>query len=310
MEYIIFIVSMVILIKGANFVVEESERIALYYKISHFIIGATIVALGTSLPEMAASVYASFNGKSDLAVSNVIGSTIFNITLVLGTVFIIVEKMLPQRDMFAEDSAWALFPILVFLVIGFNGEISRYEGFIYLLMMGAYLMFLTKNANMLTSEIDESLQKETFAWKKTSIWLGSGFLMVIVGANFLVDSASEIARSFEVSEWIIGLFLIALGTSLPELVVSISAARKKNVDMIIGNIVGSNVANFTVVLGIAALVNPLKVDFFVNAYDIMSALIVTIMLVFITANKLYTRSSGIVLMLVLALVLGNSLGGI
>ncbi len=310
MEYIIFIVSMATLIKGANFVVEESERIALYYKISHFVIGATIVALGTSLPEMAASVYASFDGKSDLAVSNVIGSTIFNITLVLGIVFIIVEKMVPQRDMFAEDSAWALFPILVFLVIGFNGEISRYEGFIYLLMMGAYLMFLTKNANMLTGEIDESLQKETFDWKKTSIWLGLGFLMVIVGANFLVDSASEIARSFEVSEWIIGLFLIALGTSLPELVVSISAARKKNVDMIIGNIVGSNVANFTVVLGIAALVNPLKVDFFANAYDIMSALIVTIMLVFITANKLYTRSSGIVLMLVLALVLGNSLEGL
>jgi cation:H+ antiporter len=297
---------MAALIKGADYVIDESEKIALHFNISHFVIGATIVALGTSLPEMAASVFASIDGKSDLAVSNVIGSTIFNITLVLGFVFIMSNKMMPKRDMFAEDSAWALFPILVFLVIGFNGEISRYEGFIYLLMMGAYLLFLTKNADMLTNEIDES-KDDNFDWKSTGLWLGFGFLMVIIGANFMVDSASMIARSFGVSEWIIGLFLVALGTSLPELVVSIQAARKGNADMIIGNIIGSNVANFTVVLGAAALVNPLKVDFTANAFDIMSALIVTIMLVFISANKLYTRSSGIVLMLVFALVLGNSI---
>jgi cation:H+ antiporter len=298
---------MAALIKGADYVIDESERIALHYNISHFVIGATIVALGTSLPEMAASVIASAEGKSDLAVSNVIGSTIFNIALVLGIVFIMANKLSPKRDMFSEDSSWALFPILVFLVVGFDGEISRYEGFIYLLMMGAYLMFLTKNADILTSEIDEDLAKEAFDWKRTSMWLGFGFILVIVGANFTVDSASTIARSFGVSEWIIGLFLIAFGTSMPELVVSIQAVRKKNADMILGNIIGSNVANFTVVLGAAAMVNPLSVDFTANAFDIMTALILTVMMVFITANKLYNRSSGIVLILMLALVLGNGI---
>ncbi|HIP59716.1 MAG TPA: calcium/sodium antiporter, partial [Campylobacterales bacterium] len=234
MEYIIFLVSMAALIKGADYVIDESERIALHYNISHFVIGATIVALGTSLPEMAASVIASADGKSDLAVSNVIGSAIFNIALVLGIVFIMANKLSPKRDMFAEDSSWALFPILVFLVVGFDGEISRYEGFIYLLMMGAYLMFLTKNTDVLAAEIDEESAQESFDWKRTGMWLGLGFVLVIIGANYTVESASMIARSFGVSEWIIGLFLIALGTSMPELVVSIQAVRKKNADMILG----------------------------------------------------------------------------
>jgi cation:H+ antiporter len=298
---------MVALIKGADYVIDESEKIALHYNISHFVIGATIVALGTSLPEMAASIFASVGGKSDLAVSNVIGSTIFNIALVLGVVFIMANKLIPERNMFEEDSAWALFPILIFLVVGFDGVISRWEGFIYLCVMGAYILFLTKNADELVAEIDESKKDSDFDWSQTSLWLVLGFVLVIVGANYTVESASMIARNFGVSEWIIGLFLVALGTSLPEFVVSIQAAKKKNADMILGNIIGSNVANFTVVLGAAAMVNPLKVDFATNAFDIITALILTVMLVFIAANRLYNRSTGIVLLLMLALVLGNGL---
>ncbi len=310
MEYIVFILSMAALIKGADYVVEEAERIAHHYKISQFVIGATIVALGTSLPEMAASIFASMEEKSDLAVSNVIGSTIFNFALVLGIVFIIVKNMMPKRDMFAMDSAWALFPMLMFFMVGFDGEISKFEGFIYVLMMGAYIIFLTRNADSLSGEINEELKNEDFSWRRTSLWLGLGLMLVIVGANFTIESASDIARSFGVSEWLIGLILIAFGTSLPELVVCIQAARKNNADMILGNIIGSNVANFTIVLGAAAMVNPLKVDFITNGFDIMSAFIVTIMMVFIAANKLYNKSSGLVLLLVLALVLGNSLKAI
>lgn len=307
MEYIVFIVSMAALIYGADFVIEESEKIALHYKISSFVIGATVVALGTSLPEMAASVVASMHHKSDLAVSNVIGSNIFNIALVLGVVFFMAKKMVPKRDMFADDSAWALFPIMVFLVVGYDGTISRFEGLVYISMMGAYLMFLFNNASfVLEEEVDESLAKAPFAWKKTGVMLLIGFVLVIAGANFAVDSASQIARSFGVSEWIIGLLLVAMGTSLPELVVSIQAAKKKNADMIIGNIIGSNVANFTMVIGLAAFVHPLKVDFSANAFDIMTALILTVMLVFVTANRLYNRSTGIVFLLMMMLVLENS----
>jgi len=306
-EYIIFIVSMAALIYGADFVIEESEKIALHYKISSFVIGATVVALGTSLPEMAASIVASSHHKSDLAVSNVIGSNIFNIALVLGVVFLIAGRMIPKRDMFADDSAWALFPIMVFLVVGYDGTISRFEGVVYIAMMGAYLMFLFNNASfVLAEEVDESLAKEPFGWKRTSVMLLIGFVLVVGGANFAVESASAIARDFGVSEWIIGLLLVAMGTSLPELVVSIQAAKKKNADMIIGNIIGSNVANFTMVIGMAAVVNPLKVSFSDNAFDIMTALILTVMLVFVTANKLYNRSTGIVFILMMLLVLENS----
>ncbi len=311
MEYLIFILSMAALIYGADFVIEESEKIALHYKISSFVIGATVVALGTSLPEMAASVVASIHHKSDLAVSNVIGSNIFNIALVLGVVFFLAGKMLPKRDMFADDSAWALFPIMVFLVVGYDGTISRFEGLVYICMMGAYLMFLFNNASfLLEEEVDEELAKEAFDWKRTGALLLIGFILVIGGANYAVESASAIARSFGVSEWVIGLLLVALGTSLPELVVSIQAAKKKNADMIIGNIIGSNVANFTMVIGMAATVNPLKVDFSANAFDIMTALILTVMLVFVTANRLYNRSTGIVFLLMMALVLENSFVGL
>ena len=307
MEYLVFVVSMAALIYGADFVIEESEKIAFHYKISSFVIGATVIALGTSLPEMAASIVASMHDKSDLAVSNVIGSNILNIALVLGIVFIIAKKMIPKRDMFADDSAWALFPIMVFLIVGYDGTISRFEGFVYVAMMGAYLMFLFNNASdMLEEEVDTSLADAPFDWKRTVALLTVGFVLVIGGANFAVESASQIARNFGVSEWIIGLLLVALGTSLPELVVSIQAAKKRNADMIIGNIIGSNVANFTMVIGLAAMVNPLKVSFSENAFDIMTALILTVMLVFVTANKLYNRSTGIVFLLMLALVLENS----
>ncbi|HIP46829.1 MAG TPA: calcium/sodium antiporter [Campylobacterales bacterium] len=307
MDYIIFIVAMAVLIKGADFVIEESERVALHYNISHFVIGATLVALGTSLPEMAASMMASGAGKGDIAVSNIIGSNIINISLVLGLVFLISSKIMPSRDIFAKDSAWGLFPVMTFILISFDGIISRFEGFMFIMMMGAYLLFLINNDDDITSEIDKDIAKEKFDWKRTGLYLGAGFVMVIVGANFTIESATGIAKSFGVSEWIIGLLLIALGTSLPELMVSFSAAKKGNGDMIIGNIIGSNVANFTVALGAAALVNPITVDLSKNAFDIVAVLVISVMLVFISANKLYNKSAGLVLLIMMALVVEHSI---
>jgi len=303
MDIIIFIVSMGALIYGADYIIEESEKIALHFNISPFIIGATLVALGTSLPEMAVSMSASMQGSGDIAVANVIGSTIFNIALVLGTVFLI-SNINPDRDLFAKDSAWALFPILIFILMSIDGVLSKFDGFIFLVLMGAYLMFLIQSNQVEESEVED--EKDKFAWGKTSLLLIVGFVFVVGGANFAIDSAGNIARDFGVSEWLIGLFLVAFGTSLPELTVSIKAARANNADMAIGAIIGSNVANFTMVLGLSSMINPLNVDLSANFFDITAALIVTIMLVFITANKLYNKSAGIVLMSVLALVISHS----
>lgn len=306
MDLIIFTIAMAGLIYGADFVIKESERIALHFNISSFVIGATLVAVGTSLPEMAVSMSASAKGSADIAVANVIGSTIFNISLVLGLVFLLAKKINPHRDLFAKDSAWSLFPILIFILMGIDGKLSMFDGILFLLLMGAYLMFLI-NSNSLEEDIDEDLKKEKFNWLKTTVLLLIGFIFVIVGANFAIDSAGNIARSFGISEWIIGLFLVAFGTSLPELTISIKSAINNNADLAIGNIIGSNVANFTMVLGLSAIINPLNIDFSSNYFDIAAAFIATLMLVFITANKLYNKSAGIALLIVLGLVIQNSL---
>ena len=296
---------MAALIKGADFIIKESEKIAFHFGISEFVIGATLIALGTSLPEMAASVAASLDHKSDLAVSNVIGSVAINITLVLGLVFLIAKEIKPNRDIFTQDSAWALFPIFIFLLVAYDGKITKTEGVLFLALMGGYLLFLSQEPAIVTEEIDEEILKERFNWLPTIVFLLLGFIMVVYGADFAVESASNIARSLGVSEWVIGLFLVSFGTSLPELVVSIQAALNKKADMSIGNIIGSNVANFSVVLGSAAVVNPLSVNFTKNGFDIAVAFVASVMLVFITANRLYNKSAGIALLVILAVFVLN-----
>jgi len=303
---LIFVISMFALSKGADFVIEESEKIALHYNISSFVIGATLVAFGTSLPEMAASMMASYSGKNEMAVANVVGSNIINISLVLGLVFVFSKKIVPNRDIFTQDGAWGVFPVFAFIVMVIDGSVSRFEGLMLLLIMVAYLLFLVNNDSKIADEVDEDLKNEPFDWKRSLIFLSIGFVLVIVGANFTIDSASNIARYFGISEWVIGLLLVAFGTSLPELMVSVSAAKKGNADMVLGGIIGSNVSNFTVVLGGSALIHPLAVNLSKNAFDIVSVLLISLMLVFITASKLYTKSAGIVLLVMMALVIEHS----
>ncbi|QKF82446.1 calcium/sodium antiporter [Halarcobacter ebronensis] len=305
MDILIFIVAMAALIYGADFIIEQSERIALHYKISPFVIGATLIAVGTSLPEMAVSISASAKGSGDIAVANVIGSTIFNIALVLGVVFLISKKITPNRDLFAKDSAWALFPILVFILMSIDGKLNFVDGVLFVILMLGYLLFLVTSNQV--DKVDEELKKEKFAWGKSSVMLLFGFVLTIGGADFAIDSAGNIARSFGISEWVIGLFLVAFGTSLPELTISVKSALNNNSDLAIGNIIGSNVANFTMVLGFSSMVNPLNVNLSANFFDIAAAFVLSLMLVFITANKLYNKSAGIALMVVFGLVIQNSL---
>jgi len=307
LNFVIFVIAMGVLIWGAEMIINQSERIALKFKIPEFIIGATLIALGTSLPEMAASIAASYNGKPDIAIANVIGSNILNITLVLATVFIISKKINPSRDFFAKDSTWALVPVLVFILMILDGLISRFDAVLLLLLMGAYLLFLLQDAKNIPEEDLEDLEEGTFTWAKVIPILFTGFVLVIVGAHFTVESASEIAKDFGISEWIIGIIMISLGTSLPELVVSISAATRGKVDMAIGNIIGSNMANTTVVLGAAALTSPMAINASAYIFDIATMIVATLLLVFITANKLYNKSAGISLIIILGLFLNNTI---
>ena len=307
MSFLIFVIAMGVLIWGAEMLIHQSEKIALRFDIPEFIIGATLIALGTSLPEMAASVAASAADKPEIAISNVIGSNILNITLVLASVFLVARNIKPDRDFFAKDSTWALMPVFVFILMIMDGVISRFDAILLMLMMGAYLLFLVQDAKSLPEEELEELAKEPFSWPLTLLMLSIGFVLVITGAHFTVESASDIAKSFGVSEWVIGIIMISLGTSLPELVVSISASIKGKVDMAIGNIIGSNMANTSVVLGAAALTKPMPLDSIKYSFDITTMLVATLILVFLTANKLYTKSAGIALVIILGLFLEHTL---
>ncbi len=317
MNFVIFVIAMAALIGGADLLVRESERIALRFKISEFIIGATLIALGTSLPEMAASIAASADGKSQIAIANVIGSNILNITLVLGTIFLITKTINPDRDFFAKDSTWAMVPVLVFILMIFDGVVSRFDAMLLLLLMAAYIMFLLREARGIISDQIEDIEDElaeesnkSFSWIRSIPLVVAGLALIIVGANFTIESASAIATDFGISEWVIGIIMISLGTSLPELVVSISASLKGKVDMAIGNIIGSNMANTTIVLAAAAFTKPMQFEVLDYMFDITTMLFATLMLVFLTANKLYTKPAGISLFIVLGLFLDHTISSI
>jgi cation:H+ antiporter len=308
--YLIFVVSLAALIYGADLIIDQSEKVALKFNISEYIIGATLIALGTSLPEMAASITASYNAKPELSISNIVGSNILNITLVLGIVLIIAKDVNPRRDFFAKDSSWALFPVVIFTAIILGGEIDRIDGFALLILMFAYILFLIKHDKdtvAIAHSKDELQEIKEFNWLKTIVILVIGFIMVVYGADYAVESASKIAKSFGVSDWVVGVVLIALGTSMPELVVSISAALKGKADMAIGNIIGSNMANITVALGAAAIARPIKLDFSIYTFDIATMLIATLMLVFITANKMYSKPAGISLITLLIIFMNHTI---
>jgi len=303
MDFVIFIIAMGALVFGADFIINQSERIALRFNISEFIIGSTLIALGTSLPEMAASMAASFDNKPELAIANAVGSNIMNITLVLAVIFLVSKPFEPERDFFAKDSIWALMPILMFLLMSIDGEIGKFDATLLFVLMFAYLLFLFQDARKdEVKEVDQELRKN-FSWIKSIALLFLGFSMVVVGASFAIDSASNIATSFGVSQWLIGVIVIAFGTSLPELIVSITAAVKGKVGMAIGNIIGSNLANTTMVIGGAAMVNNLDISLHAYHYDLALMTAATVMLIYITANKLYSKPAGISLLIVLALFL-------
>ena len=305
MDFVIFILAIASLIWGADFIINQSERIAIKLNIPEFIIGATLIALGTSFPEMAASVMATINGKTDMAISNVIGSNILNISLVLAVIFIITNSIKPDRDFFAKDTTWALVPVMLFILMGIDGKIDYFDGVLLLILMVAYILFLIKEANGIVVEHIDDILKNEFSWIKTIAMLSVGFVLVIGGAHFTVESASAIARSFGVSEWVIGIILLSFGTSMPELVISVSAALKGKADMAIGNIIGSNLSNITMVIGASALIRDLPIDLTnqMVIFNVATMTVATIMLIYITANKLYSRPAGISLLILLAIFL-------
>lgn len=260
MMYFLLIAGFVLLIKGADFFVEGSSSAAKKLSIPPIIIGMTIVAMGTSLPETSVSISASLADKNDLSISNAVGSNIFNLMIVAGLCAILCPLPI-NRDTLKRDFPFSILAAAVLLGFGFfTGSISRIAGIVLLLLFIFFLYIMVNSALKArrsdTLISDEEEIKILPAWR-CIIYIIGGIIAIAAGGKMVVEGASDIARSFGMSDNLIGMTIVALGTSLPELVTSVIAARKNEIDMALGNVIGSNVFNILFVLGIAAVISPI-----------------------------------------------------
>ena len=267
--YVWLLVGFFLLIKGADLFVDGTSSIAKLLKVPSIIIGLTIVAMGTSAPEMAVSVGAAIKGQNDIVISNVLGSNIFNLLVVAGGCAVI--KSLPVSiDLRKRDfpfsigiAALLLFFCLNSLIIGGKGfTINRTEGIILFAGLMAYLGFLVYSAVKGRTGLPGDEEIKTMSPLKSVFYTALGIAGIVVGGDLVVDSASDIAAAFGLSQKIIGLTILAVGTSLPELVTSLVATRKGENDLAMGNVIGSNIFNILGVLGLSAAVSPVKVSGF------------------------------------------------
>lgn len=253
-QFVLLIAGFTMLVKGADWFVDGASGIAERFGIPQLVIGLTIVAMGTSLPETAVSLAAALKGSADITIGNVVGSNIMNVLVILGLTSILVTVKVAKTTIRYEIPFMILITVLL-LGLGYTGnQITFFEGIILWGFFLVYLFYLLRMAKK-NQEVSEEKEKTSPVWKLLA-GVVVGIALIVWGSDLSVDAASSIARTMGLSERIIGLTIVALGTSLPELVTSVSAALKGKADIAIGNIVGSNIFNILFVVGTTALVTP------------------------------------------------------
>ena len=293
LPYILLILGFVFLVRGADLFVDGSSSIAKHLKIPSVIVGLTIVAMGTSAPEASVSITAAIAGNSDISLGNIVGSNIFNFLVVIG-VSAIICPVISHKDILKRDLWWNLGLTGLLLLLILDNKIGRIDGLILLFGMGLYLFIVIKNAlKNRTTDAEEKL----LSVPKSIVYIAIGLAAIICGGNFVVDNASIIAKSLGLSETLISLTIVAVGTSLPELVTSITAARKHESGIALGNAVGSNIFNILFILGASSALTPINVapELFIDTI----ILIVVSILIFIFARtkKITSRLEGILCVL-------------
>lgn len=259
-----FVVSIFLLWFGADWIVESASKIAKKYKVSDLVIGLTIVAFGTSAPEFLVTATAAFKGLSDISLSNVVGSNIFNLGFILGLMALI--KPLPtNRSLALRDAPLLLVTTALILGLAYFDMLDRSAGIMLLAILGGYIGYLlvhSKRAANAMSGVIPEVEEDDGSDLNAKDWIKllAGFIGIALGGEFMVESASEIARHFGVSNWVIGMTIVAAGTSLPELVTCLAASLKGRNEMLLGNLIGSDFFNFAGVLGLTCLLRPLEVS--------------------------------------------------
>lgn len=253
MMYVVLIAGMLLLVKGADYFVDGSASVAKILKVPSLIIGLTIVALGTSLPEASVSITASIAGNNELALSNIIGSNIFNTLVVVGCSAMIAPFIM-DRDIIKRDLIINLIVSVSLCLFIFDGILGRMDGVLLLIGLVTFMMLLIRS--VMRYDVEEEIG-ESFSISKSIILIVIGVVAIILGGNFVVNGASDIARQWGMSETLIGLTIVSIGTSLPELVTSVVAARKGESSLSLGNAIGSNILNVLFILGISGTLTPI-----------------------------------------------------
>ena len=300
------------LVKGADFFVEGSSSIAKKLKVPPIIIGLTIVAMGTSLPETAVSVTASLVQNNELAVSNVVGSNIFNLMFVIGVCSILTPIMV-QKATVVRDIPLSLGCALFLLVLGVSGlgdkagmTLGHADGVIFLIVFAGYIFTMVRSAMKARAAgqkveiegVEECDNMKELSYGKSILFLIVGAAAIAFGGDLTVDTASRIAIELGMSQTLVGLTIVSIGTSLPELVTSVVAARKNEVDMAVGNAVGSNIFNILMVLGISSAISPVAL-IRENIIDIVLLIVFSVMVwIFAGTRKKIERKEGIIMVVV------------
>jgi len=298
------VIGFVLLVKGADMFVDGASSVAKKFRIPAFVIGLTIVAFGTSAPELAVSITAAMKGSNDIAIGNVVGSNIFNTLVVLGASAAItpiaVEKGMIKKDYPLSIFAAVLLGVLAMDTILFKApemSLSRVDGVILLVAFAAF-MYMTVKAGIDGRNNQEEEEIEVMPLPKSLIYIVLGLAGIVFGGDMSVEGAKEIARFFGLSEALIGLTIVAFGTSLPELVTSVIAARKGESDIAVGNVIGSNIFNIFLILGTSATILPMTVS---NTYLYDIGMLIAVMLLTylpIAKTKKVSRGMGITMVLV------------
>lgn len=300
LNIILLIIGMVLLIKGADFFVSGASKVAKALKIPSLIIGLTLVSIGTSAPELSVSITASLQGKNDMSFGNVIGSNIFNTFVVIGcsALFtpLVLDKKMKKYDIPILIAIYLLIILFGFVITPF--VISFVESLIVFLCTIAYTVFLIMRSK---NDISEEKEEKTGKWYINVLLIIIGLAGIIAGGNFVVDSASYIATKLGMDEILVGLTIVAVGTSLPELVTSVVASKKRENDIAIGNAIGSCIFNIILILGLSGIISPVTLTM-ISLVDVLVMLFSIVMIVILSLKKDKIGKAGGIILIILYVI--------
>lgn len=296
LDAFLLVLGIMIVLFGADSFVSGASAMARRWRVSEVIIGLTVVAIGTSMPEFVVSLFSAIRGSADMSAGNVLGSNVFNTLLLIGATTMFAPMAVEHR-LLVRDILFVIYSSVILLALGQDGELSRWDGLVLLMCFIMYIIYSYNTARSNKPEHIETQGVAAMGWGRISLFIALGILGLVLGGQMLVSSASSLARAFGMSERVIGLTILAAGTSLPELATSLVAARKNSVGLALGNAVGSNLFNIFMVLGTSACVCPLGITG-ISLVD-WTALIGSAMILFVFAatGHRITRIEGTVMTL-------------